>query len=184
MSLTLVSLLLAAGRLGSIPGKVLSGMLYDRFGGMWVARMLMLSVVALGIPMLLIPGAGGLVLFVPFVAISASVFPIANTLLVAALPPRSAWGIGTFRSVMLGVSALLSGAVSVLLHYVSVPAVMLGALVVPALAALVIHQVMRSAPAEPPRSELGEVLDGGGDVRTQEVSSKPRVAFGDGVADG
>jgi MFS family permease len=123
ISLTLVSLLLAAGRLGSIPGRVLSGVLYDRYGGMWVARMLMLTVVALGIPMLLIPGAGGLFLFVPFVAISASVFPIANTLLVAALPPRSAWGIGTFRSVMLGASALLSGAVSLLLHHVSVPAV-------------------------------------------------------------
>jgi len=184
VSLTLVSLLLAAGRLGSIPGKVLSGMLYDRYGGMWVARALLLAVLALGIPMLLIPGAGGLVLFVPFVAVSASVFPIANTLLVAALPPRSAWGIGTFRSVMLGASALLSGAVSLLLHYVSVPAVMLGALVVPALAALVVHRVMRTAAAEADRSAVGEVLDGSGDVRAQEVSSKRRVAFGDGVADG
>ena len=184
ISLTLVSLLLAAGRLGSIPGKVLSGMLYDRYGGMWVARALLLAVLALGIPMLLLPGAAGLFAFVPFVAVSASVFPIANTLLVSALPPCSAWGIGTFRSVMLGASALLSGAVSLLLHYVSVPAVMLGALVVPALAAVVIHRVMGAAAAESGRSAVGEVLDGSGDVRAQEVSSKRRVAFGDSVPDG
>ena len=144
----------------------------------------MLAVLALGIPMLLIPGAGGLFLFVPFVAISASVFPIANTLLVAALPPRSAWGIGTFRSVMLGTSALLAGAVSLLLHYVSVPAVMLGALVVPALAALVIHRVMQAAAesggserlaaaAESGRSVVGEVPHGDGDVLAEEVAGQP-----------
>ena len=126
----------------------------------------------------------GLVLFVPFVAVSASVFPIANTLLVAALPPRSAWGIGTFRSVMLGASALLSGAVSLLLHYVSVPAVMLGALVVPALATLVVHRVMRTAAAEADRSAVAKCSTEVAMCATQEVSSKRRVAFGDGVADG
>ena len=132
-------------------------MLYDRFGGMWVARGLMLTVLALGIPMLLIPGAGGLVLFVPFVAVSASVFPIANTLLMAASP--ASIGVG-HRDVPFGDARRVSaavGAVSVLLHYVSVPAVMLGALVVPALAALVIHQVMGSAAARPDRSDVGEV---------------------------
>ena len=34
------------------------------------------------------------------------------------------------------------------------------------------------------RSDVGEVLDGGGDVRAKEVPSKLRVAFGDGIADG
>jgi NNP family nitrate/nitrite transporter-like MFS transporter len=141
--LSLVSVLLAVGRLGSIPGKLLCGGLFDRFGGLWVARMLMVAEFAVGIPMLALPGSVGVWLLVPFVAVSASVFPVANAMLVSALPPRSAWGIGTFRSVMLGASALLSGLVSVLLHHVSLPVVMAGALAVPALASLGVDATMR-----------------------------------------
>lgn len=143
LELGLVSGLLAAGRLGSVPGKIVCGALFDRFGGLWVTRLIMATEVVLGIPMLVLRASAGVWLLAPFVAVAASVFPIANALLVSALPPRSAWGIGTFRSVMLGSSALLSGLVSVLLLHISLPAVMGAALAVPALAALTIDAVMR-----------------------------------------
>lgn len=143
VGLGLVTGLLAAGRLGSVPGKVVCGGLYDRHGGPWVVRGMMLFVLAVGVPMLALPGSVGVWLLVPFVAASASVFPIANALLVSALPPRSAWGIGTFRSVVIGASALLSAFVGVLLHHVSLPAVMAGALVVPALCALAVDRAVR-----------------------------------------
>ena len=133
--LGLVTGLLAAGRLGSVPGKILGGALFDRYGGLWTVRLLMLLAVALGVPMLLLPAGAGVWLLAPFVAVSASVFPIANALLVSALPPRSAWGIGTFRSVMLGASAILSALVGLLLAHIPLPAVMVAALVVPLMAA-------------------------------------------------
>ena len=150
LGLGLVTVLLAAGRLGSVPGKVVCGGLYDRFGGPWVVRVTMLFVLAVGVPMLALPASVGVWLLVPFVAASASVFPIANALLVSALPPRSAWGIGTFRSVVIGASALLSTVVGVLLHYVALPTVMAGALVVPALCALWVGLGMRRDRREPP----------------------------------
>jgi hypothetical protein len=183
ISLGVISVLLAAGRLGSVPGTVVSGVLYDRYGGLWVTRSLMVAVLALGVSMLVLPGAMGLCLLVPFVAVSASVFPIANTLLVAALPPRSAWGIGTFRSVMLATAAVLSGVVSVLLHHLSVPAVMLGTLLVPALSAVIIHRVI-TATGQVRDSEQLEVAHRDGDVLAQEVSGQHRIALGDSVADG
>jgi NNP family nitrate/nitrite transporter-like MFS transporter len=132
--LGLVTGLIAAGRLGSVPGKILGGALFDRYGGLWTVRLIMLSAVALGVPMLLLRPGAGVWLLAPFVTVSASVFPIANALLVAALPPRSAWGIGTFRSVVLGASAVLSALVSVLLAHIPLPAVMVGCLAVPLIA--------------------------------------------------
>lgn len=136
VSLGLVTGLLAAGRLGSVPGKMVGGALFDRLGGLWTARLLMVSVVALGAPMLALPAGAGVYLLVPFVSVAASVFPIANAMLVSALPPRSAWGIGTFRSMVLGASAILSAVVGLLLHHHSLRAVMAGALLVPLLSAL------------------------------------------------
>ena len=148
VNLWLVGVLLAAGRILSAPVKLVGGALYDRRGGPWTARMMMVSTTALGLPMLLLPAEAGVWLLVPFVGMAVSVLPVANAMLVAALPPQSGWGIGTFRAALLGSAALLSAIVSGLLS-LGVPlfALMLISLALPALVAAAMHRA--TTPAAP-----------------------------------
>ena len=148
VDLRLVGVLLAAGRFLSAPVKLVGGALYDRRGGPWTARLMMVSTAALGLPMLLLPAGAGVWLLVPFVGMAVSVLPVANAMLVAALPAQSGWGIGTFRAGLLGSAALLSAIVSGLLSLgVPLSALMLAALSLPALVAAAMHRA--TAPAAP-----------------------------------
>ena len=151
VNLWLVGVLLAAGRILSAPVKLVGGALYDRRGGPWTARMMMVSTTALGLPMMLLPAEAGVWLLVPFVGMAVSVLPVANAMLVAALPPQSGWGIGTFRAALLGSAALLSAIVSGLLS-LGVPlfALMLAALSLPALVAAAMHRAVTPAAPEAP----------------------------------
>ena len=141
VDLRLVGVLLAAGRILSAPVKLVGGALYDRRGGPWTARLMMVSTAALGLPMLLLPADAGVWLLVPFVGMAVSVLPVANAMLVATLPPQSGWGIGTFRAGLLGSAALLSAIVSGLLS-LGVPlfTLMLTSLALPALVAAAMHR--------------------------------------------
>ena len=139
VDLRLVGVLLAAGRFLSAPVKLVGGALYDRRGGPWTARLMMVSTAALGLPMLLLSPDAGVWLLVPFVGMAVSVLPVANAMLVAALPPQSGWGIGTFRAGLLGSAAMLSAIVSGLLSLgVPLLALMLASLALPALVAAAI----------------------------------------------
>ena len=151
VDLRLVGVLLAAGRFLSAPVKLVGGALYDRRGGPWTARLMMVSTAVLGLPMLLLPADAGVWLLVPFVGMAVSVLPVANAMLVAALPAQSGWGIGTFRAGLLGSAALLSAIVSGLLS-LGVPlfALMLAALSLPALVAAAMHRAIEPpAPTAP-----------------------------------
>ena len=145
LDLRLVAVLLFAGRVVSAPVKIIGGALYDRRGGPWTARLMTLTTFALGLPLLLLPARAGVWLLVPFVGMAVSVLPVANAMLVAALPPQSGWGIGTFRAALLGSAALLSAVVSVLLSWgVPLAGLMLAALGLPALVAAAMHRAVGS----------------------------------------
>ena len=141
VDLRLVAVTLAAGRALSAPVKIVGGALYDRRGGPWTARLMLASTSVLGLPLLLLPAEAGVWLLVPFVGMAVSVLPVANAMLVAALPPQSGWGIGTFRAALLGSAALLSAFVSGLLSLgVPLSGLMLAALGLPALVAAAMHR--------------------------------------------
>ena len=143
MDLRLVAVLLAAGRIVSAPVKIVGGALYDRRGGPWTARLMMASTSASGLPLLLLPAEAGVWVLVPFVGMAVSVLPVANAMLVAALPPQSGWGIGTFRAALLGSAALLSAVVSVLLSLgVPLLTLMLASVGLPALVAVAMHRAV------------------------------------------
>ena len=143
VDLRLVGVLLAAGRFLSAPVKLVAGALYDRRGGPWTARLMMVGTTALGLPMMLLPADAGVWLLVPFVGMAVSVLPVANAMLVAALPAQSGWGIGTFRAGLLGSAALLSAIISGLLS-LGVPlfTLMLAALSLPAVVAAAMHRAV------------------------------------------
>ena len=152
VDLRLVAVLLAAGRVLSAPAKLVGGALYDRRGGPWTARLMTLMTFALGLPLLLLPAEAGVWVLVPFVGMAVSVLPVANAMLVAALPPQSGWGIGTFRAALLGSAALLSAIVSGLLSLgVPLLTLMLASLGLPALVAVAMHRAVE-APARPEAS--------------------------------
>ncbi len=152
VDLRLVAVLLAAGRFVSAPVKIIGGALYDRRGGPWTARLMMASTSALGLPLLLAPARWGVWVLVPFVGMAVSVLPVANAMLVAALPPQSGWGIGTFRAALLGSAALLSAIVSALLSLgIPLLTLMLAALGLPTLVAAAMHRAVE-APARPEAS--------------------------------
>ena len=149
LDLRLVAAMLIAGRALSAPVKIVGGALHDRRGGPWTARLMMVSTAGLGLPMLLLPAEVGVWLLVPFVGMAVSVLPVANAMLVAALPPQSGWGIGTFRAALLGSAALLSAVASGLLSLgVPLLALMLAALGLPALAATAMHRAVEMPDAE------------------------------------
>ena len=148
VDLRLVAVLLAAGRALSAAVKLVGGALYDRHGGPWTARLMTLTTLALGLPLLLLPAGIGVWLLVPFVGMAVSVLPVANAMLVAALPPQSGWGIGTFRAALLGSAALLSAVVSGLLSLdVPLDTLMLAALGLPAMVAAAMHRAVGSGGA-------------------------------------
>ena len=141
VDLRLVAVLLAVGRALSAPVKIVGGALYDRRGGPWTARLMMLSTSALGLPLLVLPAEIGVWLLVPFVGMAVSVLPVANAMLVSALPSQSGWGIGTFRAGLLGSAALLSATLSGLLRWgVPLSVLMIAALGLPALVAAAMHR--------------------------------------------
>ena len=123
LDLRLVAAMLIAGRALSAPVKIVGGALYDKRGGPWTARLMMASTAALGLPMLLLPAdASASGSWFRSSGMAVSVLPVANAMLVAALPPQSGWGIGTFRAALLGSAALLSAIVSGLLGLGCAPA--------------------------------------------------------------
>ena len=143
VDLRLVAAMLIVGRALSAPVKIVGGVLHDRRGGPWTGRLMMVGTTALGLPMLLLSADVGVWLLVPFVAMAVSVLPVANAMLVAALPPQSGWGIGTFRAALLGSAALLSAIVSGLLSLgVPLESLMLAALALPALVAAAMHRAV------------------------------------------
>ena len=143
MDLRLVAVLLFAGRFVSAPVKIIGGALYDRRSGPWTARLMMTSTSALGLPLLLAPARWGVWVLVPFVGMAVSVLPVANAMLVAALPPQSGWGIGTFRAALLGSAALLSAIISGLLSLgVPLETLMLASLGLPTLVAVAMHRAV------------------------------------------
>lgn len=131
--------LIAAGRVLSAGVKLVGGALYDRYGGLWTARLMMLVTSGLGLPMLLAPARWGVWLLVAFVGIAVSVLPVANAMLVGALPPQSGWGIGVFRAALLGSAAVLSGVVTLLLQWLPLETLMLASLSLPLLVATATH---------------------------------------------
>ena len=144
VELWLVAILLAAGRALSAAVKLVGGALYDRHGGPWTARQMMLATSALGLLTVLLPAAAGVWVLVAFVAVAVSVLPVANAMLVSALPERSGWGIGIFRAGLLGSAALLSAAANRLLEWdlLSLKSVMLVSLALPTLVAAAMHRAV------------------------------------------
>ena len=130
-TLGIVTALIGIGRLTSAGGKYLSGWLFDQIGGPQAARLIMLAITVLGLAELVPPYRIGALFIIPFVCATAMLFPVSNALSVAALPERSSWGVGVYRAALVLASAVVSGAVTVLLHFFSLGTVMVGALAVP-----------------------------------------------------
>ena len=151
VNLWLVGVLLAAGRILSAPVKLAGGALYDQHGGPWTARLMTATTFIFGLPLLLAPAKVGVWMLVPFVGMAVSVLPVANAMLVAALPAQSGWGIGTFRAALLGSAALLSAIISGLLQLgVPLKTLMLISLALPALVAAAMHRAVEPpTPASP-----------------------------------
>lgn len=144
VSLTIVAVLIGVGRLASIGGKYVAGWMFDRFGGPQSARWVMFAIAIWGVPLVALPEGWGVAAVAPFVLVTASLFPISNALSVAGLPERSTWGIGVYRALLVGSSALLSAIVGVLLHVLSLDAVMYGTLLLPLAGAVAAGVMMRS----------------------------------------
>jgi len=154
-SLPFVASMIGVGRLASTLGKFGGGRLYDRFGGLLTATVVMFALVAVGLAMLATPPTVGAVLVIPFVTVAAILFTVSNTLSVSALPSRSSFTVGVYRSVLVASSALVSAAVGALVHIVSLQTVILMTLAVPlsggvVVAALFLRRIRRAV--DPPRS--------------------------------
>jgi predicted MFS family arabinose efflux permease len=144
VTLTVVATLIGVGRLASIAGKYVAGWMFDRFGGPQSAQWIMYAIAACGVPLVALPGSWGVAVVAPFVLVTASLFPISNALSVAGLPERSTWGVGVYRALLVGSSALLSGVVGVLLHTFSLDTVMYGSLALPLAGGIAAGVMMRS----------------------------------------
>ena len=131
ITLTVVGVLIGVGRLISVGGKFVSGWAYDRFGGPRSAQWIMFTIAICGVPLVALARGWGVIAVVPFVLIVSCLFPISNALSVAGLPERSTWGIGVYRGLLVGSSALLAGIVGLLLDHLSLNAVMYGSLLLP-----------------------------------------------------
>ena len=147
ISLTVVGVLIGVGRLISVGGKFVSGWAYDRFGGPRSAQWIMLAIALCGVPLVALPGGWGVVAVVPFVLVTSCLFPISNALSVAGLPERSTWGVGVYRALLVGSSALLAAIVGLLLDYVSLDAVMYGSLLLPLAGGIAAGLMMRAEPS-------------------------------------
>jgi predicted MFS family arabinose efflux permease len=127
----LIGGLVGAGRVCSMGGKYLSGWGFDRFGGVRTAEALMIAIVVLGIAEVTLPGRLGLVPVVPFVCLTAMLFPVSNAMVVDSLPDRASWGVGVYRSTLMLASAACALLVSVGLRYFSTTSMMLAGLGIP-----------------------------------------------------
>jgi predicted MFS family arabinose efflux permease len=152
-TLGIITALIGIGRLTSAGGKYLSGWLFDKIGGPQAARLIMTAITVLGLAQVLPPYQIGALFIIPFVCATAMLFPVSNALSAAALPERSSWGMGVYRAALVLASAVVSGIVTVLLHFFSLDAVMVAALAVPltgalwvGLAARRIHPAVASEP--------------------------------------
>ncbi len=156
--LSLIATMIGVGRIVSSLGKYGAGWLMDRFGGPATGVCLMASIAALGLPFFLLPTSWGAPVVIPLLVVSAGLFTVSNILSVQALPSRSTFSLGVYRAFLVAFSALLSSLVAVLLHTVGLRAIMLGSLVVPAFASLVLLAAIRSrsrAAAQTAVSEVG-----------------------------
>ena len=91
----------------------------------------------------------GVIAVVPFVLIVSCLFPISNALSVAGLPERSTWGIGVYRGLLVGSSALLAGIVGLLLDHLSLNAVMYGSLLLPVAGGVAAGAMIRAESSTP-----------------------------------
>jgi predicted MFS family arabinose efflux permease len=146
VSLAVVATLIGVGRLSSVGGKFVAGWMFDRVGGPRSAQWIMLTIAALGLPLVALPHGWGVVVIVPFVLVTASLFPVSNALSVTGLPERSTWGIGVYRALLVGSSAALAALVGVLLDVVSLDAVMYGTLLLPLAGGIAAAVMMRVEP--------------------------------------
>jgi len=149
ITLTVVGVLIGVGRLISVGGKFVSGWAYDRFGGPRSAQWIMFTIAICGVPLVALPGGWGVIAVVPFVLIVSCLFPISNALSVAGLPERSTWGIGVYRGLLVGSSALLAGIVGLLLDHVSLNAVMYGSLLLPLAGGVAAGAMIRAESSTP-----------------------------------
>ncbi|MHB1128705.1 MAG: MFS transporter [Ilumatobacteraceae bacterium] len=130
-ALAVVTGLIGAGRILSMGGKYLAGWTFDRWGGPRSAQIVMSLMAVFGILVLVLPARWGLIPIVPFVAVTAMLFPISNAMVVSSLPPKAAWGVGIYRATLMIASALLSVIFSVALRRFDIIDVMLVALCIP-----------------------------------------------------
>jgi MFS family permease len=142
--LSLIATMIGVGRIVSSIGKYGAGWLMDRFGGPATGVWLMASIAALGLPFFLLPTAWGAPVVIPLLVVSAGLFTTSNILSVQALPSRSTFSLGAYRAFLVAFSALLSSLVAVLLHVMGLRAIMLGSLVIPALASVALVAAIRS----------------------------------------
>lgn len=111
MSPGAAALLLAAGRVGSVPAKTIAGHLSDRVGALPTIRALGVALAALGGLWMLAPSElVGAVPAVCFVASVSAAFPVANVLALTELSGRGPL-LGVYRSVQMGVGAVAAGAI-------------------------------------------------------------------------
>jgi MFS transporter, DHA1 family, inner membrane transport protein len=167
-TLSLIATMIGVGRIVSSVGKYGAGWLMDRFGGPATGVCLMASIALLGLPFFLLPTSWGAPVVIPLLVVSAGLFTVSNILSVQALPSRSTFSLGAYRAFLVAFSALLSTLVAVLLHAVGLRTIMLGALVVPAVASLALVAAIRSrarhaaagvAPSEVAREPAGTGVD-------------------------
>lgn len=142
-TLPYVATLMGVGRLASTASKFGGGRLYDRFGGLLTSMVVMLALVVVGVAMLLTPPTVGAILVIPFVSVAAILFTVSNTLSVSALPSRSSFTIGVYRSVLVGSSAVVSAGVGALVRSVSLQDVILLTLVVPLAGGVIVAMTLR-----------------------------------------
>jgi predicted MFS family arabinose efflux permease len=157
-TLGIVTALIGIGRLASAGGKYLSGWLFDRIGGPQAARLIMVAITALGLAEVVPPYQIGALFIIPFVCATAMLFPVSNALSAVALPERSSWGMGVYRAALVIASAVVSGMVTVLLHFFTLGAVMVAALAVPLGGAIWVGVAARRVASVSPRPTTTEVV--------------------------
>lgn len=136
-TLAVVTGLIGAGRILSMGGKYLAGWTFDRWGGPRSAQIVMSLMLVFGILVLVLPARWGIIPIVPFVAVTAMLFPISNAMVVSSLPAKATWGVGIYRSTLMIASALLSVVFSVALRRFDTINVMLFALCIPVIGLLI-----------------------------------------------
>jgi MFS family permease len=142
--LSLIATLIGVGRVVSSIGKYGAGWLMDRFGGPVTGVCLMTGIAALGLPFFLLPTSWGGPFVIPLLTVSAGLFTVSNILSVQALPSRSTFSLGVYRSILVAFSALVSSLVALLLHVMSLHVIMLGTLIVPAFASIALVNAIRT----------------------------------------